>query len=683
MPSLAEDFQQLLRDSLDLFGELGEADEHSDRSHWELPSITPHQQNRGFHDWVVLIELIRDAWLATREINLERAISIAQEWFALPYPTFKRLSLFAASHDGCIASDRWVDWLEAEDGRWLWGVDTHRETMRLLVLQGAQLSPEARARLETAILAGPPPTMCRDDIEPERWRALVDRSVWLRLAKLDEGGSRLGENAFQCFRELSAANPAWRLSGNQREEFLHWMSVTGDPDYENNRDLDIAPRTRRELANWLKRPAPSGRPFSEDTWGEICRTRFFHSLYALCDLAQEQIWPVERWREAFQTWTTENKTDRSWRFAAPLVQSMPDDVLEEIAHAVAWWLQGVSESVSRHDEIFLNLCRRILALPHPDSADTDDPVFRAINHPVGRVTQALFNLWFKREPKDNDTLPGDLEPLFTQICDTCLEKFRHGRVLLAAHLIALFRVDQYWTRKNLLQSFDWATNPVEAKAVWEGFLWSPRLYLPLLIAFKAQFLSTAHHYSDLGKHSRQFAAFLTYAALDRADGYSLQDFQSAIAALPLEGLEQAAQALVQALEAAGEQREDYWKNRVQPFWQQIWPKSLKMVSPRIAELLARLSIAAHSQFPSALSEVLGWLQPIEYPEYPTHLLHESSLSGRFSEEALSLLDALIDDQSYPPTDLGHCLTAIATAAPHLQQDRRYKRLDQYLRRRNM
>ncbi|WIC27921.1 hypothetical protein QM048_06405, partial [Escherichia coli] len=50
----------------------------------------------------------------------------------------------------------------------------------------------------------------------------------------------------------------------------------------------------------------------------------------------------------------------------------------------------------------------------------------------------------------------------------------------------------------------------------------------------------------------------------------VEEFRTAISALPQEGLEVAAQALYQALEGAGDQREEYWKNRVQPFWQQVW-----------------------------------------------------------------------------------------------------------------
>jgi hypothetical protein len=597
LPVLLDDFQQLLRDALDLLRELGEAGDRSDRSHWDLPSISPHWQNRGFRDWVTLIELLRDAWLATRESDPERARRIAFGWFDVPYSTFKRLALFAASQDDGIDCARWVEWLVSDDAWWLWSVDTQRERMRLLVQQAAKLSPSARATLETAILAGPPRHMYKDDLDPRDWESLRDHSVWLNLVKLHEGGGPLGDNASQRIDNLSRANPNLRLAGNERDEFSHWMSGTGDPDYDASREVDIAPRKRADLVLWLKQPPSQRQPFYEDTWFETCRTRFFHSFLALCDLAQEKLWPAGRWREALQAWSEEGRVLRSWHYAAPVVRSMPDAVVQENAHSVTRWMEAASKVIDRHETILLDLCRRVLALSLEPSAGirrdgepVNEPVTEAINHPVGHVAQALLNLWFKRKPNDNDLLPGDIEPFFTQMCDVGIKKFRHARVLLASQLIALFRVDRSWTEKHLLPLFDWARSSVEAKAAWEGFLWSPRLYRPLLIAFQSQFLSTAHHYADLGEHGGQFAAFLTYAAMDPMEGYTSADFQAAIGALPQKGLQEVAQALSQALESAGEQREDYWKNRVQPFWQRVWPKSRDHASNSVAKSLARLCV---------------------------------------------------------------------------------------------
>lgn len=687
LPALLEDFQLLLRDALDLLRELGEAEDRSDRSHWDLPSISPHWQNRGFRDWVSLIELLRDAWLAVRSADSSRAARVAAAWFELPYPTFKRLALFAASQDGCIAPEHWVDWLLADGAWWLWAVDTRREVLRLLVLQGSRLTPASQDRLESAILAGPPREMCRDDLEPDRWQDLVANSVWLRLAKLNTSGLTLGATSTARLEELSRAHPQWQLATNESDEFSHWMSGTGDPDYEEQRYVDIAPRKRRDLVQWLVKPPPKRRPFYEDTWRDVCRKHLLNSLYALCDLAQQNEWPKERWQEALQVWSEDGMVLRSWRYAAPLVQTMPDAVLQELAHGVTWWLQAASKSIDRHEAILLHLCQRVLELPLDedsgirggDGEAIQQPVTEAINHPIGHVTQALINLWFKREPNDGDGLPADIGPLFTQLCDVRVPRFRHGRVLLASQLIALFRVDRQWTEQYLLPRLDWAADPREAKAAWEGFLWSPRLYRPLLLAFKPQFLETARHYGELGEHAQQFAAFLTYAALGPVDGYTAEEWRAAIAALPQEGLQESAQALEQALEGAADQREGYWKNRIQPFWQDVWPKSRDLATPNISESLARLCVVAGSEFPAALSAVLDWLRPIKHPYYVIRRLHESGLCGRFPSDALQLLAAIVSDQPWGAPELGQCLDLIVQADPSLAQDPSYQRLREYAR----
>ncbi len=336
--------------------------------------------------------------------------------------------------------------------------------MRLLVLQGANLMPEDRARLEAIILKGPPRVMYQDDVEPERWQRLVAYEVWLHLAKLLEGGGKLGNATAQRFDELSAAHPEWKLAGNESDEFSYWMSGTGDPDYEESRDIDIAPRKRRDLVKWLKQPPHARRAFYEDPWRETCRTRFFHCFYALCELTKERLWPAESWRVALQAWSEEGKVLRSWRFAAPLVQTMPDEVIQEIAYVLTWWLEAVSKSFDRHEAILLDLCRRVLALTYQEDVDIEQPVNWAINHPVGHVTQALLNVWFKRGPNDNDSLPGDIEPFFTQLCDIGVGQYGNGRILLASRLIALFRVDRPWTEVHLLPLFDWATDTAEGES---------------------------------------------------------------------------------------------------------------------------------------------------------------------------------------------------------------------------
>jgi hypothetical protein len=443
---------------------------------------------------VALIELLRDAWIAIYQENPARAQYITQGWLAQSYPTFRRLALFAATHESITPGGEWVDWLQdGEDWWWLWSAETRRETMRLLVQQGSYLSEVARAKLETGILAGPPRGMFRYDIEPERWQDLADYMIWLRLAKLSFISSPLGYYAQNKFSSLSSAHPEWRLADDESDEFSYWMTGTGDPDYEERQETEMVPRNRRELVTWLKRERPKD-VFYEDNWRATCGERFFVSSSALRDLAREYQWPAEYWREALQAWSDEKLLHRSWHYVAPLLQLMPDEVLQDIASSVAWWLKAVAQTLDRHEITFFYLCERILEMQHQDENDTntDQPVTRAINHPVGYITQALLHFWFRREPDDNEGMPDDLKPLFSMLVDTKVEQYLHARILLASRLIPLFRVDRKWTEAFLLPLFNWQASVIEARAAWDGFLWSPRLYYPLLAAFKVSLLDTAY-----------------------------------------------------------------------------------------------------------------------------------------------------------------------------------------------
>ncbi|HGP0654933.1 TPA: anti-phage defense-associated sirtuin Dsr1 [Stenotrophomonas maltophilia] len=669
LPELLSDVSALLRDALDLMRELGSAEDRSDLSYMHQPSISEHPQNQGFQDWTALIDLTRDAWLATAAHSPARAALTALAWWHTPYPLFRRLAFFAAAQDNVIPHRQALDWLLADDHWWLWSVETEREAMRLLVAMAPHLDELMLRELEQAVLAGPPRDMFKDDLEPERWTRITDREIWLRLAKIAEAGAVLGADSNARLQGLSAQYPEWALAADQRDEFPYWM---GDGD--EWRKFVVTPRRRRELIEWL-RQQPGTDHWQEDDWRQRCRDNFSTTACALYALASEGVWPTERWREALQAWSDEKLLRRSWRYMAPILATAPDEVLQPLVRSVSWWLQAIAKTFEDHEALFFVLARRVLAQDHQDGVDTDDPVQRAINHPVGLVTEALLRWWYRRSLEDGQGLPEEIKPTLTELCDTQIDNYRHGRVLLAAHVIALFRVDGDWARQHLLPLFDWQRSEAEARAAWEGFLWSPRLYRPLMEILKPAFLDTARHYAALGKHDGQYASLLTFAALDPGETFTTAELAAATRALPPDGLHDAAQALVRALEGAGEQRADYWTNRVAPYLHAIWPKTRDNVSPAIAESLGRLCIAAQDAFPEALALLRAWLQPPAHPDYLVHRLHESRLCGRFPEQALDFLSLVIGHQTqWPPGDLGNCLEEIRLSAPDLDNDPRFQQL---------
>lgn len=678
LPELLDDFSALLRDTLDLMRELGGVDSENDHSYLHQPSISDHSQNNDFHDWTALIELTRDAWLATASKSPERARIVAETWAHEVYPVFRRLALFAAAQGRVISLRQALDWILGDERRWLWSEETRRETMRLLVSLAPQLDMEMRAELEHAVLSGPPRDQSLTNIDPDAWNNIVDHSVWLRLAKMAQAGAPLSDAGQSRLDALSAQYP-WQLAADESDEFPIWMGGGWVGDRDPWKPFTPIPRTRHGVLNYLL-AQPVLENTQQDDWRKLCSEMFQATAYALCKSAQRSNWPIERWRDALQAWSEEKLRDRSWHFMAPIVVSASDDFVQALSHGISWWLQAVAKTFESHEDHFLMLAQRILRLDFDDDGDTDDPIFRAINHPVGHVTQALLDWWYRKKPSDGQGLPEFIKPIFTKLCDTQIAKFRHGRVLLSANALSLFRVDKDWSEQHLLPLLDWSHSEAEAQAAWEGFLWSPRLYRPLMEAIKPAFLDTVNHYAQLGKHKEQFAAFLTFVALDPGDSFSTAQLAIAIRSLPAGGLRESARALVRALEGAGEQREDYWKNRVLPFWEKIWPKSNDQASNVSAESLARLCVATGSEFPSAMAAVGSWLRMVQHPDYVVNRLQESGLSTRFSEDALQLLFIIVGDQpSWLSPKLRQCLDSIGEAAPGLRRDRRFTRLDEIAR----
>lgn len=675
LPELLTDFSALLRDALDLMRELGGARDESDLSYMHRPSIGEHTQNKDFYDWTVLIDLTRDAWLVTAAHSPARAAIEAEMWWHIPYPLFRRLAFFAAAEGKVVPYRRALDWLLADANWWLWSSETRREVMRLLVALAPQLDELMLQELEQAILAGPPRSMFKDDIDTEQWTRIQERESWLRLAKVAATGTIWGTAGLARLTALSAQHPDWQLALDQRDEFPYW---TGDGD--EWRTFVATPRPRRELIEWLKQH-PSTDHWQEDDWRERCRDNFATTACALYALAKEKVWPSDRWIEALQAWSEEKHMKRSWRYMAPVLLTVPDEVLQRLAHGISWWLQVIAKTFEVHEDVFFLLSRRILTLDYQEDDDTDEPVMSAINHSVGHVTEALLRWWYRRPLEDEQGLPDELKPVFTELCDTRIKKFRHGRILLTAHVIALFRVDKNWAMLHLIPLFSWDRSQVEARGAWDGFLWSPRLYHPLLQALKPAFLTTSRYYEALGKHDGQYASLLTFAALDPGDTFTVAELASATRALPPDGLHEAAQALVRALDGAGDQHSDYWTNRIVPYLHAIWPKTRDKVSPDIAQSLGHLCIAAKDAFPDALALLRSWLRSQAHPHYLVHQLYEADLCSRFPEPALEFLSLIIGHQTqWPPGDLGSCLDAIRAAMPELEDDQRFEQLTVYLRR---
>jgi SIR2-like protein len=681
LPVLLPDATTLLYDALELMQTLGGANDREDLSYIHQPSISDHEQNKDFNEWTVLINLTRDAWLAAANVDPEAAKTEVQRWLRIPFPTFRRLVFFAADQrSDLIDEELALTWLLSDEHYWLWTSMTKRETIRLIASLSPRISHMQSDRLQAAIVEGPPTLMFRKGLSPDVIQRAKDRMQWLLIAKFKAARGALNRDAQSLLDRLESQYPAWQLAEDERDEFASWTS-----DGEEHRIVRRAPRNAAELELWLEQ-FPTIDDFREsDDWQELCTKEFDLAANALSALARRGIWPLGRWRQAFQVWGGDKDfTLRSWKALCSTFVTIPADNLKEISWSIAWWLRAVSKSDFEETGHFFGLISKILDAYGNDAMEIGAEIIsHAINHPVGLATEAVINRWLTQGLEDNQGLHAEVKPVLNNICRADAHGLRYGPIILAGSLITLYRVDREWTREKLLPYFDWEQSPDMAPGMWMSFLRSPRLYWPLLDEMKEAFFTTPQHFNKLGDtYRKQYLSFLTYGAMEPGGSFSQQEFRNAINALPVDALANIANTLFRALQGAGDQRIEYFHNRIAPFYYKLWPKTQEANTPAVSKAFALLCAVAGDAFPDVLKMLKNWLQPVGDTSLVIHLMYEADFVSGYAVEALDFLSRIIDENDqWLSEDLKKLLQSIQVADPDVGQDAKFQRLVELLQQR--
>ena len=658
---ILEDVTSALCMAFDSLFELGKVTRDLDYSYIQHPSIEDHDQNSYNNNWTALITICRDAWLAAAAANPAKAIRCAERWWSIGYPVFRRLCLFAASQPGTIGTARALGWLTENEGHWLWAVETRREALRFLATTGQRLTSDQLAELEKFVLVGP---TRRPGLSDEEFETEANRAIWLRLAKLTEIGVKLGGAAAAKFASLQDSYPNWKTTHDQSEEFPFWSG-----DFEEGIVVNRCPRDPDELLQWLR-----GNPKDTLDWGDLCTAMPPLAMDALVSRAGEGRWPIGPWRDGLYAWSSSEHAQFSWLRLRNFISAMPPKVISELVFPLASWLEDIGKVVELDDKEFLALCNKVLAAVEDDSSLTSDPLTEAINHPAGHVARALVNRWHQESLSDGRKL-RTLKGSFDQFFEKLPGPLRHGRVFLAAHTVTFFRVDPDWTKENLLPLFGWSHPSGEALGIWQGFLWSPRAYGPLLEEIKPEFLAAAANLSGNQNWHGGYISILAAVSLNPESPFTVDELRCATKDLDPEGVTMFARSIRQFLEASGDGRQEYWTNRAMPCFKDIFPKQKSNQTPEVGEELALLAIAAGPAFTEALKLVRAWLRPIKYPGGLIDKLNESVLCGSHPSEVLELLELIVPSEPlWESAGLEICLESIRSAGEEHSKSDEFQRL---------
>lgn len=679
------DIQNALYDGLLLLAycDSNSCNDEFDDSIMDLPSIEDHFQNRRYESWVFLVELLRDSWLYLMNKNEKKAIDIALNWFEVPFPVFKRLAFFAAYKTEAVPSSIWVEWLLKNDSKWLWSSNVSREVYRLLALKGNKPNRLELKRLETTILQGPDNSYSRSTSSPVR----KAYDIWHYLAKLHISGAKLSKNALSVLENYQRENPSWVIYENQKDEFSTWMEIGGfqrlDQNFIGFESMEIAQMIQyiSEIAEDTK----SDRRFSDDGWRLFCQNEVLKSIEVLDGVLKLGSLESEFWREALEAWDTVELSNEEWESIVLHLRRLSIEQLIGIYHQVGWWLQKSTKSALRKRDILLFLVHDLLNLDVPQHSnirmngksfqELNKPIEEAINHFIGHLTQSVLNTWYLTNPTVSSGIEEDFKELFTRFCSEENPKYIHAKVILATHLNTLFRVDIFWTEKNLLPLFDWDRGAL-ASAVWQGYMWSPSLYPDLLNRLKPGLIETAKNWKQLGDLRSKYVSYVTQIGLENDHFFGILTLEELFKDLNEVALSAFLETHLEFLDYVGDKRQVYLESRVMPHIKRVFPKDKKYKHSRISALFARIAIKSDSYFPILFKEIESWLEPIDNPYLLLSELKESKLCETFPDETLKLIALIVKPVPFfRSEDLCTCLIKVGLSNQTLKLTDLYRRLE--------
>lgn len=690
--------ESALQDGLDALCCLDENAEVS-RASFDVISIEDHPQNKySLHTWRYVVEMLRDAWLELTDKNKARLAF--NRWIASKHIVFQRLALFAAKCTELIDPHDWFKSLIANHGFLLWSSAAKREVSRLLATTAKFLSANDYIAFANVIADGPPPCMYMS-LECGKANDLIYRKIWLRLEKIKCREHVLPEKAQRKLDEIYGRHPKWSLSSNNQEEFLSWSYGSGDPDFEAETQHVSVPESLSEMVKWLSADIAK-EDFElfnkDDNWLQLCREKPEVAFAGLDELSSRNEWNVKRIVAAFSVWREDALQEYGCQFVGKHVLTCPPEVFKQFANEVALWCEEAVKNNGIEEELLVKVARRIFSMTYEydtserrDSID-NDPIFDAINHPVGRITEAMLDGCFEETVHKGDGIGAAYMELFSYLCTTPELGLRHGRVVIVSRIVAFYFADERWTRKYIFPLLDWGRDYFEVRAAWCGFLWTRRPYLPLMQEIWHDFLQTAEHIGELKKYGERYCSFLTIMGLWHVAWCRKAEYKTVFANLPLESLAHCAETLKrhQTMWFKSDERkmdkrltpERLWTKDVSPFIRRFWPKDVKKLSKEICGSFAELVVGTGKEFPTALKS-LNWIlkSAADEDDWNLHVLKNSTRCLQdFPEESLDYLMLVAQNIKWGVDSLSQCLAEIIKVRPELEKDRRYLKLSDIVKR---
>ncbi len=559
----------------------------------------------------------------------------------------------------------------------LWDSRCKRETLRFLRKRGKDIPRRGYSRLIKAIVAGPTWERNRSDLTDEEWTGLRDHQIRLYLHKLQESGAVLPKSAKKVFERIQRDLP-WQPRGDFSEEFPFFTwSRWGHPD-ESGPMEDFSAMSAEDFVQWAA--TQKGRPWEcGGGWHVFVASKSKAALKLLRSAAERDVWPVLPWYPLLSQFETSKNLKRE---ISKTLAHMPLGVLAELDLQAAQWLEHVRGNLPKG--LRQSLWRWIWDASLMGDAPEGDLNFDlTLNHAGGVLGSVLYSELADYIPQvaegEHPGLPKQLRPDFEKIAEGDGASAKLARVRLAPMLYVLHRIDPTWTARALLSRMDLDDSETFDPYLWEGYLWHARWSDDLLAAIKVLFFKVLRNLERIPERIRNHGPQLfIQIAIPPDRGVDTDEAKGVLYNFGPEYLADAAWALKDMLQAAGNKSPALWRETISPWFDKAWPKRPQDRSLELSGKLAWMAIDAGDAFPDVVRDIEDLITQEEWESALFHLKmkeEETGLVSRFPSAALTLVDKLVGDKlRLADSTIKPLLDAISNGDPELRENAAFKRL---------
>ena len=625
----------------------GSADRKWNPASMNRSAIEPNEQDKHPKAFDVLIDATRDCmeWLALN--RMETAAQLCGKLAVSEAPLLRRLAVHTSVIRKDLGADEKIDWLLSNFD--LRDISIHHELFRAVIKTYPDSGPERRQNVINAVLAYRWPDQ---ENEKEELYAAGVHIDWFNSLHTEKPDCAFAKQALDEVRERFP-----NLRPSEHPEHLVW---TGDAEFVGSQ----SPWTVEELLSE-----------SAEKWSE-----------KLLSFKQEKL--LESYRQGLVLAVGEAaKKDFKWGLSLAHILVNRDEWDTDIWPALlkAWSETGITEEnqfqevtklLSRtelYDKNILSVSRVLCALVKDDSrscppsllsqanriaetlwgkldrekvlSDEFDWPTRAINHPAGDLTQfwlRSLNSWRNRQDPIPEFLGDEYRSVLSVIIQDGSISGRLGRCVLAGHFHFLLRVDEKWTKENLLPLFEECLNEEDYNAAWAGFVQWQQLAPDIAELLEQPFLEAVRwikkDYPNRHQRSRFISVYTTmmvYFAKDPIGTWIPGFFKNADEKDKLD----LASAIRWHLAHMDEERQkELWDRWLKPYWENRLkgiPPSL--LEPREINLMLTWLPHLNKLFPEAVDLAIQMPPGLLERNYIVHEVTDSDLPQSYPEAVAKLL----------------------------------------------